>query len=102
MSTFTVIRDDIEAPFEKLWELVSPTLLPILKAFLDSIKANGGQVLLELALQVLTGAEAGTPFGELTKALIAAAEAKGIALTEVAAQNALQVAKNEVLTAKAA
>lgn len=96
MSLFTNIRDDVEAPFEKLWEIVSPALLPILKAFLDSIKANGGKVLLNLALQVFTAAEAGTPWGQLVTALIAAAEAEGIKLTEVAAGNALQVAKNQV------
>lgn len=102
MSNWTVFRDDVEAPFEKLWDLISPTLLPILKAFIDSIKDNGGPVLLELALQVFTAAQAGTPFGQLTADLIAAAEAKGITLTEVAAQNALQVAKNEVITKQAA
>lgn len=102
MSIFTDIRDDVEYPFEKLWEIVSPALLPLLKAFIESIKANGGKVLLELALQVLTAAEAGTPWGELVTALIASAEDQGIKLTEIAASNALQVAKNEIANPVAA
>ena len=101
MSNWTVLRDDIEEPFEKLWAIMKPGLAAAIQAFVDSIESNGGQVLLTLALQVFTAADAGTPWGQLVTALIAAAEAQGIKLTEVAAGNALQVIKNQLATKSA-
>lgn len=100
MSLFTSIRDEAVSAFAHITALVggifTKDVQPALITFLHVLETNGGALLISLALDVVKGAEAGTPFGQLTTALIDNAKAQGIEVIEIAAHSALQVAQTSI------
>lgn len=99
-SLFTPIADEVTSFYNttvtKIKGIFVDDVEPALTTFLHVLEANGGAALINLALSVVTAAEAGTPFGALTASLIAAAETQGIQVVEIAAKSALQVAQTHL------
>ena len=103
MSIFTTVRNDIEYPFEQLWDEVAPVfqtdVLPELKAFLKLFATDEGKLILTTAMtyvpQIL---EKG--FGVVTAEVIAVLVGQSVVIAKQDAQvtlnqvqSALQIAK---------
>lgn len=97
---FASIKDAATSSFDhvktKLSGIFHDDVEPALITFLHVLETNGGAALVSLALQIVTAAASGTPFGVLTSTLIASAKDAGISVTEIAAKSALQVAKTHL------